>query len=173
MDTQQILVAYATKHGATAEIATAIAQTLKSHGLVVDARPAGDVRDLAPYGMIVLGSAVYMGRWRADARAFARRHRQALRERPVWLFSSGPVDSGTPHPEDVPVPPGVTRLARRIGSRGHVTFGGRLAEDAPGFVEQRLVKAGKAGDSRDFERIRAWGRDLAAEMNRLRAEASA
>ena len=39
--TALILVAYATKHGSTKEVAEAITTRLREHGLEVDIRPAG------------------------------------------------------------------------------------------------------------------------------------
>jgi len=56
----QVLVAYASKHAATAGIAEKIGQVLREAGLPADVLPAGRVRDLTPYRAVVLGSAVYM-----------------------------------------------------------------------------------------------------------------
>jgi menaquinone-dependent protoporphyrinogen oxidase len=94
-----VLVAYATKHGATAEIAERIAATMRGAGCEARALPADDVGDLEGCRAVVLGSALYMGRLRGSARHFARRHRRALARLPVWLFTSGPVDVGTTHRE--------------------------------------------------------------------------
>lgn len=85
-----MLVAYATKNGATEGIATTIADELRIHGLRVDVAPAADVGDVGGYRLVVLGSAVYLGRWRPDAVAFLRRHIDQLRGRQVRLFQSGP-----------------------------------------------------------------------------------
>ena len=59
-----VLVAYASKHGATAEIAAAVAQTLNECGLRAACMNASEVESLEPYDAVVLGSAVYMKRWR-------------------------------------------------------------------------------------------------------------
>ena len=59
-----ILVAYASKRGSTGEIADAIADVLRQSGLEVDCKSAGEVGSLDSYDGIVLGSAVYMKRWR-------------------------------------------------------------------------------------------------------------
>jgi menaquinone-dependent protoporphyrinogen oxidase len=56
----RVLVAYATKYGATAEIAEKMGQVLRQAGLQTDVLPADRVGDLAPYRAVVLGSAVYM-----------------------------------------------------------------------------------------------------------------
>jgi menaquinone-dependent protoporphyrinogen oxidase len=53
-----ILVAYASKHGATQEIAEAIADELRQADHDIDCIPAGHVRDLEPYQAVVIGSAV-------------------------------------------------------------------------------------------------------------------
>lgn len=87
------------QHGATAEIAEAIAEMLTAAGLAVDVRRARQVRSLAPYRAVVLGSAVYAGRWRGDALRLLRR--RELRDREVWLFSSGPVGEDKGDPEQL------------------------------------------------------------------------
>ena len=85
----RVLVAFGTKHGATAEIAQVIADTLRAAGLQADVQRARRVRSLQPYRAVVLGSAVYRGHWRRDAVRLLRRPQ--LKAREVWLFSSGPV----------------------------------------------------------------------------------
>ena len=62
--TNSILIAHAAKYGATAEIATKIGNTLKQAGLAVEALPADQVKDVAAYSTIVLGSAMYARMWR-------------------------------------------------------------------------------------------------------------
>ena len=39
----------------------------------------------------MIGSAAYVGHWLGDATSFVKQHRALLAERPVWLFSSGPI----------------------------------------------------------------------------------
>ena len=96
----KILVAYATRHGATKGIAERIAETLEETGLDVTApirrqrRPGRGVR------RCVIGSAAYLGGWLGEATTFVRRHREALAGRPVWLFSSGPTSTETSTPRD-------------------------------------------------------------------------
>ena len=63
----KVLVAYATKYGATAEIAEKIGQVLRETGMAVDVEPADRVGDLSSYRAVVLGSGVYVGRWRKEA----------------------------------------------------------------------------------------------------------
>ena len=86
----QVLVTYAAKYGATAEIADKIGQVLSQAGLRTDVLPADRVSDLHSYKAVVLGSAVYIGRWRKQAARFLKANEKVLAEQLLWLFSSGP-----------------------------------------------------------------------------------
>ncbi|MZF86021.1 flavodoxin domain-containing protein [Streptomyces sp. SID5643] len=106
---EKVLVVYGSTNGSTAEIADHVGEVLAEEGLAVDVRPASDVTDPASYGAVVLGGGLYGGRWHRDTRRFARRHRKTLAERPVWLFSSGPLDPSASE-RDIPPAPGVRRV---------------------------------------------------------------
>jgi menaquinone-dependent protoporphyrinogen oxidase len=165
-----VLVAYGSKRGGTAGIAEMLAVTLRERGAVVDVGPAGEVSDVEPYAAVVLGGALYATRWHRDARRFARRQRKALRARAVWCFSSGPLDS-TAEEREIPPPRGVARVVRRIGARGHETFGGRLAPDAPGWVAHKMVEGGTVGDFRDPQHIATWANRIADDLDRRPVDA--
>jgi len=160
-----VLVAYASKHGATAEIAERIAATMRATGREARAMAADDVGDLSGWGAVVLGSALYAGRVRGSARRFERRHRDALRTLPVWLFTSGPVDLGGEHRE-AHEPKAALALAARLGARGHVMFGGRLPVEPHNFMERAMVRhtPEEDRDARDWEAIDVWARDVAARL---------
>ncbi|MCX5205618.1 flavodoxin domain-containing protein [Streptomyces sp. NBC_00237] len=164
--TIKVLIAYASKNGSTEELARTVARTLDKEGFVTDLRPAADVLDTEMYDAVVLGSALYTGRWLKDARRFAARHRTALAARPVWLFSSGPLDA-TANERDIPLVAGVRRIQARIDDRGHATFGGCLTADAEGRMARMIVDSGKGGDFRDFAATAAWAREIAADLYRL------
>src|SRR5436190_20913169 len=115
-----ILVAYATKNGSTAEIAHWIGEELSASGLTVEVRPAAEVRDASGYQAVVLGAAVYLAGWHTDARHFAHRFAGALANMPVWLFSSGPLDSSADD-ADLPPIPQVASVMRDLQVRGQVT----------------------------------------------------
>jgi menaquinone-dependent protoporphyrinogen oxidase len=167
-EAQSVLVAYGTRNGSTKGIADLIGNALRDEGLAVTVRPAGDVRDLDGYDAVVLGGALYMGRWHHDARRFVHRHASALAHMPVWLFSSGPLD-GSADERDIPPVSQAAGAAGRLRARGHVTFGGRLADGAEGFVAKAMIRNGKGGDFRNADRIAAWGRTIAAEIRTLDA----
>ncbi|OKK03730.1 flavodoxin [Streptomyces sp. CB03234] len=160
---EKVLVTYGTKNGSTAEIADFIASVLRDEGLEAEVRPPSEVTDVAPYGTVVIGGALYMGRWHRDARRFARQHRQELRERPVWLFSSGPLDPSASEREMPPVP-SARRAQRRTEARDHVTFGGRLAAGAKGRMANAILDENRGGDFRDLPRIAEWTARVASEI---------
>lgn len=158
-----ILVAYASKRGSTAEIAETIAATLRREGLGVCLERAENVQSLDPYDAVVLGSAVYMKRWRGDARHFLKKHRKALKQTPFWVFSSGPVgDPAKDKPEWVE-PPQIAHKVEELGGREHVVFGGCLPAEPQGFVEKAMVKGTpkELRDRRDWTEIREWAHAIA------------
>ncbi|MDX3388138.1 flavodoxin domain-containing protein [Streptomyces niveiscabiei] len=161
--TMTVLVAYGTANGSTARLAEAVAEALRERGLTVEVRPASSVSGVAPYEAVVVGGALYAGRWHRDARRFVRRHRRALAGRPMWLFSSGPLDASAGE-RDIPPVAGVRRAMASLDARGHVTFGGCLEEGARGWVAGRILAAGKGGDFRDFDAVREWAERIAGDL---------
>jgi menaquinone-dependent protoporphyrinogen oxidase len=160
----RILVAYASKNGSTAEIAQAVADALRAAGAEVDCRAAGDVKGLDGYDGVVLGSAVYMKRWMADARHLFKRHRRELADLPFWLFSSGPCgEKADPAWSE---PPRLIKEAERLGVRDHVVFGGRLPLEPSGFIEKAMVRdtPPEFADQRDWDEIRAWATGIFAAL---------
>jgi menaquinone-dependent protoporphyrinogen oxidase len=161
------LVAYASKMGGTEGIARAVADGLRGAGLEVDLARAEDVRDLEPYGSVILGSAIYAGRWRRPARRLLRLLVADKRiDHPVrvWLFQSGPTGpdkAGT----SVPAPAKVAAQAIALGADQPTTFGGRIEPaTAKGFLATSMAKGDLAGDYRDFGQIAAWARGIAADL---------
>ena|SRR5690349_12595605 len=163
----RILVSAASRHGSTAEVATRLAELLRAGlpgAVVVDVIPAGDVGETASYDAVILGSAVYLGRWLEDARKLARRI-AADPPRLVWLFSVGPIGD-PPKPNEEPAEVG--EIVRSTHARGHRLFAGRLNRHRLGFGEKAVVMALRVadGDFRDYAVIDTWGTQLAADLSR-------
>ncbi|MFJ7153928.1 flavodoxin domain-containing protein [Streptomyces sp. NPDC101118] len=163
MNTKRVLVAYGTRHGATAGIAEEIGRTLREDGLDAVVLPADDVADVRSFDAVVLGGALYAGRWSGKAKRCAERNEQYLRNRPVWLFSSGPVDSSAEQHEIPPVK-AVARQMERLGAREHMTFGGSITDGTPGLIARAMVRQGKGGDFRNPERIQTWAHHIGREL---------
>ncbi len=158
------LVAHGSKRGGTSGLAEMIAAALRQQGMTVDVQHARAVRDIAGYDAVVLGGVLYTNRWHRDARRFARRHQAALREMPVWLFSSGPLDDSAAE-GDIPPVPQVQQVAKEIRARGHATFGGRLTPDAKGFIARKMAKT-RSGDWRDRDQVTAWVQEITSALGR-------
>ncbi|WP_329092633.1 flavodoxin domain-containing protein [Actinomadura citrea] len=158
----RVLVAYASERGGTAEIAEWVGAALRESGVEADVRPAGEVPSLDGYDAVVVGGALYVGRWHREARRFVRHHADGLAHRPVWLFSSGPLDGSAQERTIDPVP-GVAKFARRVHARGHATFGGRLAPDARGFMAAKIARTA-SGDFRDRDRVGDWAAGIARDL---------
>ncbi|MEU8233290.1 flavodoxin domain-containing protein [Actinoplanes sp. NPDC048967] len=168
-----VLVAYGSTGGSTAEIAGWIAEEFRAAGLDVRLLPADEVDDVAGYDALVLGAAMYAAGWHPDARRFAKRFAGPFADRPVWLFSSGPLDH-TADDTDLPPDHQAEAAMHLLQAREHVTFGGRLTAEAHGwlgFVARRMKHEGHTGDFRDPQRIRAWARGVAAEITSPRRQA--
>jgi menaquinone-dependent protoporphyrinogen oxidase len=155
--------------GGTAGLAEMIGEALRRYGVPARVRPARSVRSLAGYDAVIVGSALYHGRWHRDARRFVTRHRQELLTLPVWLFSSGPLGGNWQRP-DVPPVRQVRRLMHGIGARGHKTFGGRLLPDASGTF--RVAPEPWVGDWRDPDQVECWVGCIAAELETMSAAAA-
>ncbi|PKM83260.1 MAG: flavodoxin [Firmicutes bacterium HGW-Firmicutes-14] len=167
---KNILVAYASKRGATAEIAEKIGEVVRQNGLQADVLPVNKVRDLTPYRAVVLGSAVYIGLWRRGAVKFLRENENRLSEIHVWLFSSGPTGSGDPLEitEGWCFPESLRPLIERIQPRDITCFGGKLDLKTMNFIEKMIINKVKApvGDFRNWEAITKWAKNIGGSLFR-------
>jgi menaquinone-dependent protoporphyrinogen oxidase len=157
----RVLVAVASKYGATREIAEAVGRGLTERGHEVDVRDVADAGAVSEFAAVVLGSAVYAGRWLEAARAFVDEHALELAARPTWLFSSGPIG-------DPPRPVGddavhVDEIVERTKAREHRVFAGKLDRTKLSFGERAIAFAFRAdvGDFRDWDAIAAWAVEIA------------
>ena len=167
-----ILVAAASKHGATEEIAERIGAVLAEHGVEVDVKKLRDVSGLAGYEAIVLGSGIYLGKWLKEARRFVEVHAAELAQRPTWLFASGSI-MGDPPVGDDPNAMGAglaERLVETTQARELKLFAGKLDLGKLGFAERASVRMAHAseGDYRDWQAIDAWAAAIAHQLQQHR-----
>jgi len=160
-----VLVAAASKHGATQEIAGRIGATLAEHGVGVEVRELGDVDDLRRYDAFVVGSGIYLGNWLKEARRFVDAHAAELAQHPTWLFASGSIVGDPPRGDD----PNALRaglaekLVAKTGAREHKLFAGRVDMSRLGMLEKAAVRGAHAteGDHRDWRQIDDWAAGVA------------
>lgn len=172
-----VLVAYASRHGATAGIAERIAAGLRSAGLRAEAIPVKDVADVGSYDAFVVGGSAYMFHWAKDAVAFVQRYRDELRKSPVWLFSSGPLGTDRVDKDGRDVlessrPKEFDDLVAMVRPRGERVFFGAYDPTVPPIgLGERLIglmpaarDALPAGDFRDWPVIDGWALEIAAGL---------
>jgi menaquinone-dependent protoporphyrinogen oxidase len=156
----RVLVIVASKHGSTAEIAAALGEGLAERGITTVVNDAADVSDIEGYDAVLLGSAVYAGRWQKSARELVELRHEELAARPVWLFSSGPVGEPLRPTED---PVDVATITAAIGARGHRVFPGKLDKAKLSLAEKALVISMRVpdGDYRNWDEVAAWAGEVA------------
>jgi menaquinone-dependent protoporphyrinogen oxidase len=161
----QVLVTYATKYGATAEIAEKIGQVLRQAGLHTDVLPADRVSNLSSYKAVILGSAVYIGGWRKETTKFLKANEKVLSEQLVWLFSSGPTGEGNPVEltKGWHFPKALQPIADRIQPRDIAVFHGAIHMQKLNLIEKWMINNVKAplGDFRDWDAITSWATAIA------------
>ncbi|HTV11266.1 MAG TPA: flavodoxin domain-containing protein [Acidimicrobiales bacterium] len=171
----KVLVAYASRHGATQGIAERVAKSLAAQGHAVDVEVLPGNADLSGYDAFVVGSAVYMGRWRPEAAAFVDANKALLSDRPLWLFSSGPLgskatDSKGRDLRKSSAPKDAAQCATTVHPRDHRVFFGALDPNKLKPFQRALRKlpplraAMPAGDFRDWDDIDHWAKGIAASL---------
>lgn len=133
--------------------------------------PVDRVRDLTPYGAVVLGSAIYVGQWGKEAAAFLTANEQALSQRAMWFFSSGPTGKGDPVQlmNGFRFPAGLQPIADRIHPRDTAFFHGVIDMKKVSLPEKLILKGIKAplGDFRDWAAISSWAEGIAGELKKV------
>lgn len=163
MNTKSVLLAYATRFGSTQDVAETIAATLRDAGLEVDSRPMQQVTTLTHYDAVVLGAAIYNAKWHVEAHQFLSHHQEALAQRPVAIFTLGPLSASE----------AAKRNSRRqldmelahhpwLKPAAVEIFAGKYDPSKPGlnFFERFLP----ARDYRNWDAIHTWANELPAQL---------
>jgi len=158
----KILIAYASKLGSTGDVAQAIGEELTARGNTVDVKLVGDLQDVSPYDSILLGSAVRIGRWLPEAIGFLEQNVNSLASKSVSYFTVC-ITMHQDTPENRALAQEITNAARAIRKpAAEGFFGGRIDYGTISFMEQMILRAKNVpeGDFRDWDAIRAWGKQL-------------
>lgn len=159
-----VLVAYASKHGSTQEIAERIAEQLRQLGKQAEARPMDAVDNTGSYEAFVIGSAVYYGSWLKEATEWVRHNQAVLAEHPVWLFSSGPLGIEVEDAEQQPQE--LAEFQQALKPRDHRIFFGAADHHKLSFAERIALKCvgAREGDFRDWQAIETWAASIARDL---------
>ena len=167
---RNILVTYASKYGATKEIADKIGEVLHQAGLQADVLPINGIQDLKQYNAFILGSAIYIGKWHKDAVVFLKKNEKILTDMPIWLFSSGPTGKGDPVKlfHGLRLPANLQPIADCIQPRDIAVFNGYINPEKINFIEKWSIKSlvkKPMGDFRDWDSIVTWARRIVVALN--------
>jgi menaquinone-dependent protoporphyrinogen oxidase len=167
----RVLITAASRHGTTAEIAWVIAGVLRTFNLTVDVMAPDEVANIDAYDAVILGSAVYAGQWLEPAKGFVVRHQQELADRPLFLFSSGPL--GDP-PKPATEPEDARAIEASTGAMDQRVFAGRLMQSQLSLPERLVVRAEHApyGDFRPWDDIADWATEIARYLRAESEEAA-
>jgi menaquinone-dependent protoporphyrinogen oxidase len=157
-----VLIVYASRKGSTEQVARRIGEVLRAHGLSTAIEPAEEVDELEGFRAVVVGGAIYVGRWHREARRFLHRHHGALTDLPFAVFALGP---GKDTPEDF----AESRrqldhaLAREhdLEAREVAVFGGVIDPQRMHFPFNHMPKT----DLRDWPAIHAWAARLPESLD--------
>ena len=85
----RVLIAIASRHGSTRAVADALGRALNAEGVETQIADTDEIDDPSDFDGVIVGSAVYFGKWMKSAKTFARKHSLELQRHPTWIFSCG------------------------------------------------------------------------------------
>jgi menaquinone-dependent protoporphyrinogen oxidase len=165
-----ILVAYASRHGATQETAARIAGRLAEAGVSAELCRVDEVETLDVYDAVVFGAPVYDQSWPPEANDFVAEFRITLSARPLWLFSVGSFGDTKrligplTHKE----PRGIAEIRSDLQPRDYRVFQGVIRKHQWPFWSRLFFHSfgGRFGDHRDWPTIDAWADRIAVSLPR-------
>lgn len=168
---KNVLLVYATKYGSTKEIAEAIGKTLEESGLAVDVKPVGDATSIAGYDAVVLGSALYIGKFMKDAKRFLETNQEELAKMPVAVFASGPMSAEEDMSEvdkqleaNLALVPSIKPIATKVFIGAYDPGKLRFPDTLVAKLPVSPLKGAPAKDERDWDAIRAWAKEVADKL---------
>lgn len=174
------LVAFGTKYGSTVKVGAEIGRVLREKGLEVEVVNLDErkVQDLVPYDLVVVGSAIIIGKWTKGTRTFLEQNQVALRGKRLAMFACcGDVLAEAKERREGAKARYLDQVVMDNGLKPLNTalFGGELDFKKYGFLikavlkdDRRHIESGgvdlsKPYDYRDWDAIRAWARTVADE----------
>jgi len=163
----RILMVVGSRHGSTREIGEVIGEVLAAAGHEVVERDPDDFTSTSGFDAMILGAAIYYGRWVPAVRELVERHAGSLAAIPLFVFWSGPLGTkGVPRGSVE----GMDELLERLRPLSFREFDGRVERGELGMRERAVVALVGAdyGDYRDFDEVRAWADEIVEELSRAR-----
>lgn len=171
----EVLIAYCTRSGSTAEVAQAMAETMKVAGVTADVKPMTEVESIAQGAAVMLGTALYIGHFPKEFHQFVTRFQKELESVRPWIFVLGPTEKERRQfaaaeeqaRKELRKYPWLRAADMRVlGGKFdpehlNLPFPMSLIMKLPANPMRKLP----ASDIRDWEWIRRWAEAIAEELN--------
>jgi menaquinone-dependent protoporphyrinogen oxidase len=161
---KKVLVTYASKYGSTGGVADAIGKELCSKDVATDVVLIKNASNVGSYQGVVIGSAIYMGKWMSEAVDFVKKNKDKLRQMPVAYFLvcmtlSQPTEKNRAEVMSYMDP--ILKAVPEIKPVGIGTFAGALDYKNLSWLNKKILKSKGTpeGDFRDWNAIRTWARE--------------
>lgn len=93
----QVLIAFCTRSGSTQEVSEEMGRTIDGVGVTVDVKPMVEVKSIPEGQTVVLGAALYIGRFPKQFHEFVARFKQELSQARPLVFVLGPTENDPKH----------------------------------------------------------------------------
>jgi menaquinone-dependent protoporphyrinogen oxidase len=161
---KKVLVTYASKYGSTGGVAYAIGKELCSKDVATDVVLIKNAGNVGSYQGVVIGSAIYMGKWKSEAVDFVKKNSEILRQVPVAYFLVCMTLSRRTEKNQAEVlsyMDPIVKAVPEIKPVGMGTFAGALDYNNLSWLNKKILKSKGTpeGDFRDWNAIRTWARE--------------
>jgi menaquinone-dependent protoporphyrinogen oxidase len=169
-----ILVAYASAHGSTAQVANVIGQVLTARGSLATIANITEVQNIHKFDALVLGSAIHNGAVLKEMSAFLRTFGGELAAKPIYLWLNC-IRVLERHGEEHVLDHYLDyQILNPLHVRNIAVFAGKLDLENIDWNERWTLAArydGSTwpsnidGDYRDWTKVRLWAERVAVELN--------
>jgi len=142
------LILYASKYGAAKEIAQRIADKM-GEAAICDLKQS-NIPSLSAFDCVIIGSSVYAGSIRKEAKVFAAENADELCKKPLGLFLSGFAEDGNYYEKNFP--PKILQAVKARGFLGGI-FDPKKANGFERFIIKIVMKKAEYVESIDDEKI--------------------
>jgi menaquinone-dependent protoporphyrinogen oxidase len=161
---KKVLVTYASKYGSTGGVADAIGKELCSKDVATDVVLIKNASNVSSYQGVVIGSAIYMGKWMSEAVDFVKKNKDILRHVPVAYFLvcmtlSQPTEKNRAEVLSYMDP--ILKAVPEIKPVDIGTFAGAMDYNNLSWLNKKILKSKGTpeGDFRDWNAIRTWAQE--------------
>ncbi len=170
----KILIAFASVHGSTWEVAEFMGRLLRAYDADVDVMNVKDVHDLTGYDLFIMGTAIHGGLWLQEMCDFTERYLGKLGAKPsyMWLNCIRAIEpDGVKHAKEFYVDQSVIKA---LDMRDIAIFAGKLNTDSIDWKEHWLLASDYDGnlipgrinyDFRDWQAIALWAHGIAKSFD--------